>query len=267
MRRALCALLALSALLAGCSMPTGSGGDGDVSVTPAPVTDAASVDKVPVTTTAARPLGSRTPDGGEFADLIDDHERRLSNVSYAYRIRIRSLSDGEGDLNTTVSGYQGTDDTVYYNRHVSDDFRERIWANGSVQVEAWLDRNETTYEVVEPPRPVAGPGESTSRLRRILGFARPISSSRNDTHYRIRAELGPRDGESLLGPEATIRNSSVSLTVTRGGLIEAYRVEIRGVNPDGDRIHIVERFSLDRSADTLPRPDWVDEALASEGGT
>jgi hypothetical protein len=267
MRRALCALLALSTLLAGCSMPLDRGGDGGVSVTPAPVTDAESVDKVPVTTTSERVGTPDPPDGGEFAELLDAHERRLSNVSYAYRIRIRSLPDGEGDLNTSISGYRGVDETVYYNQHFSEDFRWRTWANGSVQVQARFDRNETSYEVVEPPRPSAGPGRSTPRLRRLLAFARPISSSRNDTHYRIRAELGPRGGESLLGPEATIRNSSVSLTVRRGGLIEAYRVEVRGVAGNGDRIHIVERFSLDRSADTLPRPDWVNEALASGDST
>ena len=264
--RPLLTAVALAVVLAGCS---GVGGGGDAgpteTVTPVPVTDAEDVDRG-VSTGTATPTSGRpgSLDGGEFADLLDTHARRIGNSSYAYRRTIRGAgSDGAGVLNVTVEGYRGRNGTVYYLERTGDGGHERFWSNGTVWVSAREVGNGTEYEAGPASSGRPGDWNSAERLRWPLEYARPTTVTENGTHYRIEAAFVRKNGRSVLGPRPTLGNSSLSMTVTREGLIESYRLEIYGRRDDRERIGIVERFDLDTSVDTLPRPEWVDRALGN----
>lgn len=257
MRYTLCALLAFSTLLAGCSMPAADGDPAGVgTVTPVPVTDAGSVDRVVTTRSAESVTGLEE---GPFADLLDDHEAAVSNASYAYRIERTS----RGDLfaNRTIRGYRGGTEGVYLHEHLSPRGRELAWSNGSASVTEVGEASGTTYEIRGADRIESF--DSVAYLRQTLAFARPTTTVENDTHYEIDATFVSRDGRSVFGPAMRTENASLSVTVTKDGVIEAYRFEARGHYRKGERIHVVERFTLDRSADTLPRPEWVEAALSN----
>lgn len=265
--RPLLAAVAFVVLLAGCSTPGGSGDAGPTeTVTPVPVTDAGDVDRGVATGTATpTPERSESLDGGAFADLLDTHARRIGNSSYAYRRTISGAgSDGAGVLNVTVEGYRGQNGTVYYLERTGDGGDERFWSNGTVWVSARETGNGTEYEAGPASRGRPGDWRSAERLRWPLEYARPTTVTENGTHYRIEAEFVRKDGRSVLGPRPTLGDSTLSMTVTRAGLIESYRLEIYGRGDDRERIGIVERFDLDPSVDTLPRPEWVDRALRNE---
>jgi hypothetical protein len=261
MRYALPVLLVLA--LSGCSMLGGNGDAGPTeTVTPVPVTDVASDDGV--TTETATPTPDRTdrPDGGAFADLLDDHARRVRNVSYAYRHTVTGLDEGTVP-DRIVEGYRGRNASVYYRNRTVGGGSDQFWSNGTVYAAARATADGTEYSARRASGPRRGSWVDVDRFRQLFQYARPTAIDENESHYRIEGVLVRRNGETILGPDAGIENSSVSMTVTTGGLIESYRIEIHGEYADGERVDILERFSLDPSVDTLPRPPWVDRAIDS----
>lgn len=256
--------LVLVVLLAGCSMPAGDGPSGET-VTPVPATDIEGLDGVAGANETAVEVTPDQRDGGSFAALLDEHERQVANSSYTYRINATRLVGSRTDARAerVVSGYRGVNDSVYYFRYESSIFGKATWSNGTVRITKWGRGTEQSYEVSRQSR-AGDRADGATYLRNVLSFARLQSVSENDTHDVYTATLLPDVGEALPGPGAVVENATITLSVTTDGVIESYRFEMTGYDENGDRVRISQRFSLDRSADTLPRPDWVDEALASE---
>jgi hypothetical protein len=256
MRRAVLALCGL-VLLAGCSGLAGDGPATPVEPAPVPVdpppgvSESGSVDSVALLSSHVGLLR----DGS--ATVVERRSERFANGSLRFDRTTRTYH-GPVDRFYVIQTIEGTDPRAYG----ATEGRYERWANGTVGVSAVRTGDGVEYEPAYPGQfrinqferlyPLFATLEPTVRERRRDGRAVFVARA-------SRARLPSGFGD---GPVTDLRNVSFRATIRPDGLVRSYRLSYTGT-VDGSRVRVVEELRYrDVSKTTVPRPEWVDAAIA-----
>jgi hypothetical protein len=257
MRRA--ALAVVLVVLAGCSGLAGDGPTTPVEPAPVPVdpppgvSEGGSVDSVLLLSSHVGLLR----DGS--ATVTERRTERFANGSLRFD-RTTTTYHGPVDRFYVVQTIEGTDPRAYG----ATEGRYERWANGTVGVSAVRNGDGVEYE---PAYPGQFRINQFERLYPLFATLEPTVQERRRggrTVFLARATRERLPGGFGEEPEGVsdLRNVSFRATIRPDGLVQSYRLSYTGT-VDGDRVRVVEELRYrDVSATTVPRPEWVDAAIA-----
>lgn len=277
MRPPVALLVCLCVVLAGCGAGGSGfgGGDGDGARTVNPAlagTPTASPTPTAVPSAPEPPgVGRSTVDARSLAAA---HSAALANRSLTVRIDSRRVSaSGTTLLNSTQLSYAAGERQLYrsvvtetpYRRAGALTFNVSSWRNGTVAVRRQEYENGTArYGIVDPGDHEGRPLDFDPTGARVVA---DLLGQYNLTYGGV----VERDGERLhLITEATAdqryqplrSNVSVRALVTDEGVVRSIAVRYRSTEY-GAPATVTVRFALSNvSNTTVPRPAWVDRALA-----
>ncbi|MFC7095970.1 DUF7537 family lipoprotein [Halobaculum marinum] len=260
-------LVCVCLLLAGCGGVADTGGPNAQTVNPA-------LDDTP--TASPTPAEPTLPPGVTESDvdlrsLVAAHDDALDDRSVTVTLsRTRTATNGTVVLDTTARSYAAdpeqflvsTAEVTPYSLADGASFDRALWRNDTVSVRRSAgERAVTVVHDTDVPRQRAFDPTGAAEIRGVLGpyklqYAGTVTQNGSRRHLLTETDAGR--------PSVPLRsNVTVRVLVTDDGVVEHATVRYRTTEFDEPRWVTVEFAVSNVSSTTVPRPEWVDRALAN----
>lgn len=247
-------------VLSGCTGPLGSDAGTIETVTPAPVP----------TATLGPPGLSVSSDTVDAARLVAAHERVVENGSVAVSLESTRRPLPNGSERRRIERSASTaDPTVFYDyTNDSIGFTRGVWSNGTHTVTHVRNPDVISFRIAPSPSRPEDPLEQAhgTQLRAWFTHSQSQSIDRVATaageRYRVRATS---TDDRILGSVLSrddVANATLVATIRPDGLITSLRLTYTLITQRG-RFETTHRLTTTSGVETLPRPAWVDRAVAT----